>query len=203
MRKIFVTGIGTDVGKTVVSSILTEALQSDYWKPVQTGNYYGSDTDQVKKLVSNEKTLFHQEAYSYEPQLSPHAAAHAMGETIDVNKLQLPSTQNNIVIEGAGGILVPLTENFFIIDLIKKFEAETVLVVQHYLGSINHTLLSVEYLKSQGINFRGIIFNGSPQKQSEDVIIKHCKVPILGHINKEAYINRESIQKYLPQFVNF
>lgn len=202
MRKIFVTGIGTDVGKTVVSSIITEALQADYWKPVQTGNYYGTDTDQVKKLVSNEKTVFHSEAYCFEPQLSPHAAAHAEGKTINVNSIQLPKTNNTLVIEGAGGVLVPITEDFFMIDLIRKFDAETILVVQHYLGSINHTLLSVEFLKSQGVNFIGIVFNGPPQKLSEDIILKRVNVPILGHINKETYINSESIQKYTHQFKN-
>ncbi|MFN5183666.1 MAG: dethiobiotin synthase [Bacteroidota bacterium] len=202
MRKIFVTGIGTDVGKTVVSSVLTEALEADYWKPVQTGNYYGTDTDQVKKLVSNPKTVFHPEAYSFEPQLSPHAAAHTIGTAIDVDTIQLPNTQNNIIIEGAGGILVPLNNNFFMIDLIKRFDAETILVVQHYLGSINHTLLSIEYLKSKGVKFLGIIFNGSTQKLSEEVIVNYSDVPILGHINKETYINRESIQKYLVEFKN-
>jgi dethiobiotin synthetase len=199
MRKIFITGIGTDVGKTIVSSVLTEALHADYWKPIQTGNYYGTDTEFVKKLVGNEKSKFHKEAYSYEPSLSPHAAAQAMGEEIDVNRILLPTTENTLIIEGAGGVMVPITQNFLIIDLIKKFDAEVILVVQHYLGSINHTLLSIEFLKSQKVNFKGIIFNGSPQKSSEDVIIKYSQVPVLGYINKEAHINRE----YTHQFKNF
>lgn len=202
MRKIFVTGIGTDVGKTVVSAILVEALQADFWKPVQTGSYYGTDTDKVKKLVSNNKSVFYPEAYSLEQYMSPHAAAEMTGIEIEFDKISLPETQNTLVIEGAGGILVPLNRKFFMVDLITKFNCETILVIQNYLGSINHTLLSIEALNRRNINVLGVVFNGPPHKMSEDMILEHTVVRLLGRINKEATISREVILKYTEQFKN-
>jgi dethiobiotin synthetase len=202
MRKIFVTGIGTDVGKTVASAILVEALQADYWKPVQTGSYYGTDTEKVKKLTSNTKSVFHKEVYSLDQYMSPHAAAEMSGIEIEFEKITLPETKNTLIIEGAGGILVPLNRKFFMADLMKKFDAEVILVVQNYLGSINHTLLSVEGLKNRGIKVLGIILNGPPHQMSEEVILDFTKVPLLGRINKEATITREVIQKYTDQFLN-
>lgn len=202
MRKLFITGIGTDVGKTVTSAILVEALQADYWKPVQTGSYYGTDSEKIKKLISNEKSVFHKESYLLEQYASPHSAAETSGIEIDFEKIVLPQTSNTLVIEGAGGILVPLNRKFFIADLIKKFDCEVILVVQNYLGSINHTLLSVEALKTRGIKLLGIVLNGPPHKLSEDVIEEHSGVPFLGRINKEATITREVIFKYTEQFKN-
>ncbi len=202
MRKIFVTGIGTDVGKTVVSAILVEALQADYWKPVQTGSYYGTDTDKVKKLISNSKSAFHKEIYSLDQYMSPHAAAEMTGVEIEFDKINLPDTKNTLIIEGAGGVLVPLSRKFFMVDLMTKFDTEVILVVQNYLGSINHTLLSVEALKNRGIKVLGIVLNGPPHKMSEEVILDHSKLPLLGRINKEATITREVIQKYTDQFKN-
>src|SRR6202012_1239001 len=139
MRKIFVTGIGTDVGKTVVSAILTQALKADYWKPIQTGTEFDNDTERVKKLVSNTSSVFHSEAYRLKASLSPHAAAKAENTKIDLAEINIPETTHTLIIEGAGGLLVPLNEKYFVIDLIKKMNAETILVVQNYLGSINHT----------------------------------------------------------------
>jgi dethiobiotin synthetase len=202
MRKLFITGIGTDVGKTVASAILVDALQADYWKPVQTGSYYGTDSDKIKKLTSNPKSAFHKEAYLLEQYMSPHAAAELSGIDIEFDKINLPETSNTLVIEGAGGVLAPLNKKYFMADLMKKFECEAILVVQNYLGSINHTLLSTEALKSRGIKVLGIILNGPPHKLSEDLIADHAGVPFLGRINKEASISREIIQKYTDQFKN-
>jgi dethiobiotin synthetase len=202
MRKIFVTGIGTDVGKTVASAILVEALHADYWKPVQTGSYYGTDGEKVRKLVGNSKSAFHPESYCFEQYMSPHAAAETSGVEIEFDKINLPETSNTLIIEGAGGILVPLNRKTFMVDLIKKFDAEAILVVQNYLGSINHTLLSIEALKSRGIKLLGIILNGPPHKLSEELIFEHSGLPLLGRVNKEANITREVIQKYTEQFKN-
>ncbi|MBC7863019.1 MAG: dethiobiotin synthase [Bacteroidia bacterium] len=203
MRKLFITGIGTDVGKTVASAILVEALQADYWKPVQTGSYYGTDSEKIQKLIGNTKSVFFKESYSLEQYMSPHAAAETSGVEIDFKKIELPETNNStLIIEGAGGVMVPLNQEFFMVDLMKKFDCEVILVVQNYLGSINHTLLSIEALKSRGIKLLGIILNGPPHKLSEDLIFEHTKVKLLGRINKEANISKEVISKYTDQFKN-
>lgn len=200
MRKIFVSGIGTDVGKTVVSAILTHALQADYWKPVQTGSEYDNDTDRVKKLVANAHTIFHKEAYTFKASMAPNAAAKAENSYIDFEKIILPETDNTLIIEGAGGLLVPLNENKFVIDLIKKFDAEVVLVVQNYLGSINHTLLSIEALKSRGIKILGIIISGIQNVLSEEIIFQQSGLKLLGRIHKETHITPEIIKKYETEF---
>lgn len=178
MRRIFVTGIDTNVGKTVVSAVLTEALKADYWKPVQSGNET-SDTQIVKNLVSNKLSSFHNESYSFKEPLSPHAAAVAEDTRIDIDNINLPLTKNNLIMEGAGGLLVPLNEEYFVVDLVKKFEAEVILVVKHYLGSINHTLLSIEALRKRNISF-SIIINGNENFLSEKIIAQHA--PVTGRI---------------------
>jgi dethiobiotin synthetase len=202
MRKIFITGIGTDVGKTVVSAIVTEALNADYWKPVQTGSYTQTDASVVKSLISNEQTKIHQEVYKLEHPLSPHAAAEIAGIKISLSQINLPQTDNTLVIEGAGGIMVPLNDSEFMLDIIKKFNAETILVIQNYLGSINHSLLSIDCLKNNNINILGIIFNGPPHQMSEDIILKYSKLPLLGRIGKESKINQAVISRYAEQLKN-
>ena len=201
MRTIFVTGIGTDVGKTVVSAVLTQALQADYWKPIQTGCDLDSDTDKVKKLVTCAHTYFHPEKYLLKASLAPLVAAKAENISIDIEDLTLPETSNNtLVIEGAGGLMVPVTENFYMIDLIERWRAQTVLVVQNYLGSINHTLLSIEALKNRDIAVLGIIMCGVENPASEEIIFKQSGYKLLGRINKEPSITAEMIKKYEPVF---
>ncbi|GAB4134863.1 MAG: dethiobiotin synthase [Bacteroidia bacterium] len=200
MRKIFVTGIGTDVGKTVVSAILVEALHADYWKPVQTGSYFSTDSDKVKKYISNTETVIHPEVYVLKQYMSPHAAAELEGQEISLDKIQVPATDKTLVIEGAGGIMVPINQKEFIVDIIQKINAEVVLVVQNYLGSINHSLLSIDALKFRNIPVLGIVFNGPPHKLSEDIILNYSGLKCLGRINKEPVINKEVISRYAAQF---
>ena len=133
--KLFITGIGTDVGKTVASAITVQALEADYWKPIQAGDLDHSDTDKVKALVSNKKSQFHPNAYALNTPASPHYAASLDGIVLDIKKIQEPITANHLVIEGAGGILVPLNDTDSIIDLIQK-DYKVVVVSRHYLGSI-------------------------------------------------------------------
>ena len=200
MRNIFVTGIGTGVGKTVVSAVLVQALKADYWKPIQTGMEFGSDTDRVKKLAVNNHSVFHPEAYSFKAPVAPHASALAENTTVDFENITLPETNNTLVIEGAGGLLVPLNDKYFIIDLIQKFNAETVLVVQNYLGSINHSMLSIEALKSRNINILGIIVSGIENIASEKIILQYSKLKLIGRIHREANISTEVVNKYQAQF---
>lgn len=201
MRKIFVTGIGTDVGKTVVSAILTEALQADYWKPVQTGSYYGTDSERVRSLISNSKSKVLPESFSLNQYMSPHAAAELEGMRINLSDIKIPESDNeNMVIEGAGGLMVPLNDKEFIADVIKKFDCEVVLVVQNYLGSINHTLLSIDALRNRNLNILGLVLNGPPHKLSEDIICAYANVPCLGRVAKENEITKEVIQRYSQEF---
>ena len=169
-RPIFITGIGTGIGKTIVSAIVVEHLKADYWKPVQSGDLDNSDTLMVKSLVSNTNSVFHPESYRLTQPYSPHKSAELDGITIDPEKIVLPQTQNQLVIEGAGGLMVPLNDHFFMIDLIKQLDAEVILVSRNYLGSINHTLLSLALLQAKNIPLRAIIFNGDTDPYSERVI---------------------------------
>ena len=117
MKNIFITGIGTNVGKTVASAVITEALQADYWKPIQTGSNDLTDTQNIKNLISNTKSVIHNESYLFKEPVSPHLAASLENQTIQLSNIVIPNTENNIVIEGAGGILVPINNTHFVIDL--------------------------------------------------------------------------------------
>ena len=200
MRKIFVTGIGTDVGKTVVSSVLVEALKADYWKPIQTGSFFSTDTAKVEKWVSNAESKFHPEGYLLKQYMSPHAAAELEGIEITVDSLRLPDTNNTLIIEGAGGLMVPLNRNEFMIDAMEKFDAEIILVIQNYLGSINHSLLSIDALKHRKLKILGIVLNGPPHQLSEDIILNYSGLKLLGRINRETELNKEVIARYAKEF---
>ena len=188
-KPLFVTGIGTGIGKTVVSAVLVESLKADYWKPVQSGDLDNSDTLYVQSLVSNTKTVFHPEAYRLTQPYSPHKSAALDGIEIDPLTIKVPQTDNTLIVEGAGGLMVPLNRTFLMIDLIQQLGAEVILVVKHYLGSINHTLLSLEALHSRNIPIKTLIFNGEPNQSSEEVIknFARCKtlyIPDIKEITK-------------------
>ena len=200
MRRIFVTGIGTGVGKTIVSAILTEALKADYWKPLQTGSNEGTDTEIVRKLISNNITKIHPEAFCLHKPVSPHEAAMVEGISLAIKKIKIPETSNTLVIEGAGGLMVPLNNKETMLDLIKSLDAEVVLVVRHYLGSINHTLLSVNALMDSGIKVAGIIYCGAPNPASEKAIADFCKYPVLGRVGEETGFTKSIILGYADQF---
>lgn len=176
LKPLFITGIGTGVGKTIVSAVLTEKIKADYWKPVQSGDLDNSDTSLVKSLVSNSISKFHPEAYRLTQPFSPHKSAALDGITIDPSKFEIPLTGNQLIIEGAGGLMVPLNEDFLMIDLIKKLDAEVVLVSRNYLGSINHTLMSAEVLRAKNIPIKYLIFNGENDYESEYIIEKHLSL---------------------------
>ena len=191
----FITGIGTNVGKTIVSAVITEALQADYWKPVQSGGLGYTDTQRVKSLVSNNKSKFFEEAYKFSNPLSPHVSAKMEGVEIDFEKFILPETSNHIVIEGAGGLMVPLNDTHLILDLVIKLQAHVILVSKNYLGSINHTLLTAEVLKLKNIPLAGIIFNGMENPESENYIASYSQVKILGSVEYEDVISKPFIKR--------
>jgi dethiobiotin synthetase len=188
---LFITGIGTNVGKTIVSAVLTEALLADYWKPIQSGIVEGKDSDTVKSLISNTKTVFHPETYLLNEPLSPHFAAKLDGVTIELDKIQLPSTHNNLIIEGAGGILVPINSTQYVIDIAKQFECEIILVISSYLGCINHSLLSIDYLKRNHFKIKALVFNGEFEPEVKQPIINYSSeskvidIPSLKSLSKQ------------------
>lgn len=200
MKKLFVTGIGTDVGKTVVSAILTEAIEADYWKPVQAGDLDNSDSIKVERYISNKKTVIHPEGMKLNSPMSPHAAAAIDGVEIELSDIRLPETDNNLIVEGAGGLMVPLNDKDLIIDLIQHLGLEVVLVSQNYLGSINHTILSIDALKSRGIKVLGIIFNGETNEETEKYILNYSNLPCLGRIAQHAEINKKTVLNYKSLF---
>jgi len=190
----FVTAIGTDSGKTLVSAILCEALNADYWKPIQAGA--PKDSDVVKNLVSDPQVKIHNETYLLNTPASPHAAAKKEGIEISLNDFVLPSTSRPLIIEGAGGCLVPINDRDYVIDIAKNTNAEIILVSNLYLGSINHTLLTAYLLKEKNIRVKGVIFNGPANEESERIILLHTNYHCLLRIQQEPEITTAVVKKY-------
>lgn len=200
MKKYFVTGIGTGVGKTVVSAILVEMLNADYWKPIQSGDIENSDTLKVKSLISNNKTVFHKEQFQLNNPLSPHASAKLDGIEMKLTDFIIPETDNHLIIEGAGGLMVPINQKpELMIDLIKYLNLEVILVCSNYLGSINHTLMSINTLQQYDINIKGIVFSGAQNPDSESIIEKHSNIPVLFRVPEISEISAETISNIANQ----
>jgi dethiobiotin synthetase len=195
----FVTGIDTDSGKTLASAILCEALGADYWKPVQAG--LPLDRDTVRSLISDPAITLHDEQFFLKFPASPHAAAKLEDIRIELESFELPATQKNLVIEGAGGCLVPLNNENFVIDLAERFHSQVVLVADLYLGSINHTLLTVSELRRRKLTVKGIIFNGERNPQSEEIILHHADMPCLLRIEKEKEITKDIVRHYADKLL--
>ena len=196
--KLFVTGIGTDVGKTIAAAIITEALHADYWKPIQAGDIDNSDSHKIEKYLSNTQSKIHPNGYLLQTPASPHLAAKLDGIVIDLKKIKEPKTTNHLVVEGAGGILVPLNDTETIADLIQS-DYKVIVVSRHYLGSINHTLLTIEALRQRNIKVAGIIFNGDENEPTESIILSKTGIKMLGRINNEPYFDQNVIAEYADQ----
>ena len=197
--KIFVTGISTDVGKTIVSAIITEALEADYWKPIQAGGLNHTDSDTIRDLISNTKSVIHPERYKLNTPASPHLAAKLDGIEIEKNNIIEPHTQNHLVIEGAGGLFVPINSSENVIDLILP-EYEVVIVSRHYLGSINHTLMTIESLWNRNASILGIVFSGNENKPTEKLILDRTGLKMIGRVEEEPYFDKSVIKEYADQF---
>lgn len=186
-KRLFVTGIGTGVGKTIVSAVLTQQLKADYWKPVQAGDLSCTDRDTVSSLVSNQHSTFHPETYRFQLAASPHQAAQFENVKLKLTDFTLPITENHLVIEGAGGLLVPLSDQFRMIELIQHFEAAAILVIRNYLGCINHALLSMEALSCRNIPLQAVIINGEMDDATEDIL--------------HSYFPAETVFAKVPEFI--
>lgn len=196
MDKIIVAGSGTDVGKTVVSAILSTYFQGDYWKPVDCND----DTKRMQELLDPQKHTVFEPAYTFQAYLSPHHAAHLEDRTIDVENIKPPTTSRSLIIESVGGVLVPLTVESLSIDLFASWNCSWIIVSRHYVGSINHTLLTVEALKARGITPLGLVFNGMPNPDSEAAIMLKTKLPFLGRVLPELHMTPQLIQRYAAQW---
>lgn len=197
-KQFIIAGIGTEIGKTVCSAIITKALQADYWKPVQAGNLTDGDAYWVQQWVPG--TQVFPSTYALNHPLSPHTAAELDGVSIEIGAFSLPETANNLVVELAGGIMVPLNNEQTNLDLIQHLGLPVILVSKNYLGSINHTLLTYEILKSRNISMAGIIFNGPTNTSGEAFIIKHTGLPVMLRVNEESEINSRIINQYAESF---
>lgn len=188
--QIFVTGTGTNIGKTLVSSWLCLHSRYKYFKPIQTGNIEGTDSDFVSKIANVEIIP---EIYSYKAPLSPHLASQLEGEIIDFNQISLPSNDNNIIIEGAGGIFVPINNQFLMIDLIKKLNLPVIIAASSLLGTINHSLMTISILKQYDIKILGVICSGPLNQDNYDAIEHFGKVKILATIPHLDAINTQNL----------
>ena len=198
MQTYFITGIGTDVGKTVASAIVTEALEADYWKPIQAGDLHHCDTKKVTNLVSNQKSKFHINSFALQTPMSPHAAAEIDNVSITLENIKVPKTDNKLVIEGAGGLLVPINNSNTILDLIQS-DYKVIVVSRHYLGSINHSLLTINLLKEKGFDV-SIIFSGDEHPTTESIIKKMTEAKIIGRIEEEPFFDKNVVKEYAEKF---
>lgn len=197
-NKYFITGISTDVGKTIASAIIVEALKADYWKPIQAGELDYCDTKKVEDLISNSTSKFYPNSFALKTPMSPHAAADIDGVEITSDKIIEPKTDNHLVIEGAGGLLVPINNTQTVLDIIKP-DYNVIVVSRHYLGSINHTLLTIKLLQEKGFDV-SIIYSGIEHKTTEEIILKMTGVRVIGRINEEENFDKRVIKKYAELF---
>lgn len=190
-KQFVITGTGTNIGKTLSSAMLMLGLEADYWKPIQSGA--PTDTNTLRKLTNLPANRFHDEAYRFDMPASPHIAAESEGRVIDISRLKPPQTARTLLIEGAGGLMVPVTRTVLMIDVFKQMNAPVILCARTELGTINHTLLSVQALKVHGIPLHGIIFLGEDNKDTMRTIIDFSMAKLLGHIPPLADISADSL----------
>lgn len=197
MRPIFITGIGTEIGKSVVSAIVVEALQADYWKPVQAGYALGTDSQFVKTMISNNVSRVFPETYKLTMPASPHLAAKTEGKAISLDRVAehysiISQASQLMIVEGAGGLMVPLNETEFIADLIKKLNARVIIVSRNYLGSINHSLLTAAACRAQGLEVMGWIFNDRYLDYEQEVA-RWSGYPVIASIPRATQVNKAFI----------
>jgi dethiobiotin synthetase len=196
LKPIFITGTGTDVGKTLVAAIVTEALEADYWKPVQAGFGDGTDSLFVSSVLSNNQSKVHRELYKLQMPASPHLAAEAENIEIKIKNIvnHLPKTKNTLVIEGAGGLMVPLNKKKLMLNLILKLKSQVIIVSKNELGSINHSLLTAAVLKKEKADVLGWIFN-EEYKNYEEEIAGWSGFPVIASVKHLPEISKETIRE--------
>ena len=177
--KFIICGTDTDIGKTVISSFFVKGLNSFYWKPIQSGIESQTDSQTVEKLAQVSKEKIIKEAYVFTKPLSPHWAAEIDQKIINFNKLRLPKVQDSLIVETAGGLMVPITRNFLQIDQIKQWNLPVILVCKSSLGTLNHTLLSIEALKRRDIEIFGLVVNGEKHLDNPKTLVDFSGIPLI------------------------
>lgn len=197
-NRILITGTDTDVGKTVVSAILTLGLKAFFWKPISSGQ---SDTEWIKKVTELEEKHFFPETYRFVNHLSPHAAAALEKQEIDLDKITIPALDltQKLIVEGAGGLNVPLNDRHLMVDLIKKMDFPVIVVARSQLGTINHTLLTLEKLRSFHIPILGVIMNGPKNPSNKAAIEKYGQIDVLGEVEPLESINPGTLLQAFKQ----
>ena len=199
IKKFFITGTDTSVGKTLFCSILMDKFLYDYWKPIQTGNKNDNDTIYIKKICKIPSNRFYKPAFSFRKSLSPHQAAKYENVSINLNNIKKPITNNPLIIEGIGGILVPLNNKNLIIDLIKKLKFPVIIVSRSTLGTINHTLMTIKILRQNKIKIYGVVLNGVMNKKNAQSIEHFGKVKVLAQIPFFKKISLKKIKNFTNQ----
>ncbi len=202
-RHFFVTGTDTDVGKTVLSALLCAALDAFYWKPIQTGTMEGTDRMTVMRLAGfgADRTL--DEVYSFVPPVSPHLAARWAGTEIDLSRFSIPGHLRSewLFVEGAGGLLVPLNDKQFVLDLILRLQLPVILAARSVVGTINHTLLTLLSLHSAQIPVHGVVLIGEPNRDNRESIERYGHTRVIGEIPRIPHLHRTALmQIYLNCF---
>jgi dethiobiotin synthase len=191
---LFITGTDTGIGKTLLSSLLVAALDRDYWKPIQTGSSEGTDRETVIKQAGISPSRAHPEAYIFDPPVSPHLAAEWRGMEIDIERIQRPASAKEFVIEGAGGIMVPINSSLFMLDLARHLKTSLVIATRTALGTINHTLLTVNSIRSAQLPMTGVVMIGEESKDNRRAVERYGNVPVIGWIPRLERIDRDTLQ---------
>jgi len=199
VQGFFVTGTDTNVGKTVIAAWLVARLGARYWKPVQAGNHPETDAEIVRRLAGVEADRIVPEVYLLDEPIAPHEAARRAGTAIEMHKLDLPPGDGPIVVEGAGGLMVPLTERAFVIDLARELELPIVLVARSTLGTINHTLLSIEAIRRRGLPLAGVVVNGPETPHNRAAIERYGQVEIIAEVPWLDQVTPETLRAIQPE----
>ncbi len=193
--KFFVTGTDTEIGKTVVSGILLAGLEADYWKPIQSGWVDGTDSDWIRRHAALPSTRIYPEAYSLREPLSPHAAAELEDIEIELESITLPVTDpvSSLIVEGAGGVFVPINRKQTMLDLIQHLELPALIVARSTLGTINHTLLTIEALRSRNIDIVGVVMNGPVNPGNREAIERFGNIKVLAEVSAISEFNPSAL----------
>ena len=195
MKGFFVTGTDTGVGKTVLSALLVAALDGIYWKPVQTGAIEGTDRNSVRLWSACPEERLLRERYKFDPPVSPHLAAREAGVHIALEAFDLPpvAAGHPLIVEGAGGAMVPLNENDLMVDLMLRFGLSVVMAARTALGTINHTLLTLAALRGARVSVHGVVMIGEENIENRRAIEHYGKVRVIGHIPVLQKLSREAL----------
>ena len=194
-EKIFITGTDTDVGKTIISALLVLGLGARYWKPIQSGTEESTDVQKIQKMTGLEEEYFLPETYMLKAPLSPHLAARLERVTIDLNEIVLPDIEGPLIVEGAGGVMVPINDRHFMLDLMKKLSLPVLIVARSTLGTINHTLLTVDKLRQAGLEILGVVLNGPQNSGNKESIEKYGRVNVLAEVEPLPELTHHTLRK--------